>query len=122
MTSPWWQIDHTHDPSRTSWVASAQQHRNFPIQNLPYGLFSPGGKEFRVGVAIGEEILDLRACAELGLLQLPAATACREPSINRLLSLRSAERTALRRTISDFLSDPSHCPKVKPLLHSMANC
>ncbi len=36
-------IDETHDPSRTSWVAGADGHPDFPVQNLPLGIFSPGG-------------------------------------------------------------------------------
>ena len=53
-------LDATHDPARTSWVASADGHPDFPLQNLPLGVFSPpGGGEPRGGVAIGEAILDL---------------------------------------------------------------
>ena len=36
-------IDETHDPARTSWVSSAEGHADFPIQNLPLGVFSPNG-------------------------------------------------------------------------------
>ncbi len=64
----WWECDETHDPALTSWVESAQGHRDFPIQNLPLGIFAPGEDHGRVGVAIGDMILDLRACAEAGLL------------------------------------------------------
>lgn len=35
------QIDETHDPARSSWVEGADGHPDFPIQNLPYGIFSP---------------------------------------------------------------------------------
>jgi len=34
-------LDETHDPARTSWVEGADGHADFPIQNLPYGVFSP---------------------------------------------------------------------------------
>jgi hypothetical protein len=34
-------IDETHDPKRTTWVEDANAHADFPIQNLPFGLFSP---------------------------------------------------------------------------------
>ena len=54
-------IDETHDPARTSWVVSANGHPHFPIQNLPLGVFSVDGGERRIGVAIGESILDLKA-------------------------------------------------------------
>ena len=47
--------------SLRSWVASAPDHPDFPIQNLPFGVFSPLAGAPRGGVAIGDEILDLRA-------------------------------------------------------------
>ena len=47
------QLDHTHDPKLESWVVSANGHPDFPIQNLPLGIFSPGGDAPRGGVAIG---------------------------------------------------------------------
>src|SRR5918994_5776030 len=57
-------LDATHDPALQSWVASANQPGcDFPIQNLPFGIFKrKGGKESpRGGVAIGDQILDLAA-------------------------------------------------------------
>ena len=36
-------IDETHDGARQSWVASANGHAEFPLQNLPFGVFSPPG-------------------------------------------------------------------------------
>ena len=58
-------IDETHDPARQSWVTSANGHPHFPIQNLPLGIFSIEGNDPRPGVAIGENILDLKGGAEL---------------------------------------------------------
>jgi len=57
-------LDETHDPGRTSWVESANDHPDFPIQNLPLGVFSVGNEEPRIGVAIGEMIVDLRGLAQ----------------------------------------------------------
>ena len=37
-------IDETHDAKRQSWVASANGHADFPLQNLPFGVFSPPGR------------------------------------------------------------------------------
>ena len=59
-------IDETHDPRRGSWVASANGHGEFPIQNLPFGVFSPAGGAARGGVAIGDMIFDLAAALEVG--------------------------------------------------------
>lgn len=63
-------LDATHDPARRSWVESANaQGAPFPIQNLPYGVF---GANRHVGVAIGDQILDLTVLEAAGLLA-PAA-------------------------------------------------
>lgn len=63
-------LDATHDPALRSWVASANDAAtDFPIQNLPYGRFRRAGTEqsWRIGVAIGDQMLDLRAAlAERG--------------------------------------------------------
>jgi fumarylacetoacetase len=56
------------DPGLTSWV-DVPDDGDFPIQNLPFGVFSTTGRpEPRVGVAIGEHILDLQAVQQAGLL------------------------------------------------------
>ena len=68
-------IDETHDPKRTSWVASANSGSDFPIQNLPLGVFSQGGGQPRGGVAIGDQILDLKAAAASPLLDGDAKRA-----------------------------------------------
>ncbi len=46
-------IDATHARDRKSWVASANGHSDFPIQNLPFGIFVPPKGDPRGGVAIG---------------------------------------------------------------------
>ena len=56
-------IDHTHDSSATSWVESAQGSE-FPIQNLPFCSFSTTC-ERRLGVGIGDKILDVTADSSL---------------------------------------------------------
>ena len=68
-------IDETHDPNRRSWIASANGHPEFPIQNLPLGIFRPAGDGRRGGVAIGDEILDLGAALDAGLFEGAAAEA-----------------------------------------------
>src|SRR5437660_1756958 len=67
-------IDDTHIPARRSWVASANGHADFPIQNLPFGIFTPSGSTPRGGVAIGDEIFDFRAAHEAGLFHGPASS------------------------------------------------
>ena len=55
------QLNETHDPTLTSWVASANSaNTDFPIQNLPFAVFrrQGAGEAFRGGVAIGDQIVD----------------------------------------------------------------
>lgn len=47
----------------SSWVDSANGHSDFPHQNLSFGIFIPLGLPPRGGVAIGDELFDLSACA-----------------------------------------------------------
>ena len=102
-------IDATHSPERRSWVVSANQHADFPIQNLPLGVFAPPGGAARGGVAIGDDILDLAAALELGLfagLAAPAAQAAAGATLNPLLALGREARVALRhRPLEDSRCD-----------------
>ena len=85
----------THDAQLQSWVASANGHPEFPIQNLPLGVFSPPGGKPRGGVAIGDEILDLGAALEAGLFTGEAAKAAEaacQPTLNALLALGRGPR------------------------------
>src|SRR3954468_12653457 len=82
-------VNETHDPARESWVDSAQGSTDFPIQNLPYGVFRHRDAPASVGVAIGDEILDLAAALELGTFSGPgivAAQACRSGTLNALMA------------------------------------
>ena len=61
------ELDFTHDPDRTSWVEAANSDgTDFPIQNLPFGVYQLGEEMPRNGVAIGDQIVDLQATAENG--------------------------------------------------------
>jgi fumarylacetoacetase len=101
------QLDETHDPKRQSWVASANGHPDFPIQNLPLGIFSrPGGTERRAGIAIGDMILELGAAAEAELFtgaEREAAEATASGALNDLFALGTAPRQALRARLSELL-------------------
>jgi fumarylacetoacetase len=103
-------VNHTHDPGLTSWVESAQGHLDFPIQNLPFGIFRRrlAGDQARVGVAIGDQILDLSAsAAAVGVPEGIAARACGEPALNDLMSLGRELWSALRSQISQLLASGS---------------
>ncbi len=101
-------IDRTHDPLRRSWLPSANDgHTDFPIQNLPFGVFSREGEARRGGVAIGDQILDVAAALRLGLLQGEAAQAASEPQLNRLMAMGLGASGALREQVSALLSEGS---------------
>ena len=128
MTAP--VLDETHDPGRRSWVASAHGATAFPIQNLPFGVFSPPGGAAQGGIAIGDEIVDLKAVLEAGLLAGDAeraGIAASGATLNALMALGTGPRAALRKRLSALLSaDGAERSKVErlaaKLLHRAADC
>lgn len=104
-------VNETHDPQLRCWVASAHDpNTDFPIQNLPFGVFrrAGSGEAPRVGVAIGDQILDLSACLREGLLDglaAEAARVCDQPTLNPLVAMGSRHWSALRRQISAVLRE-----------------
>ena len=101
-------MDITTDPSARSFVpVAADSH--FPIQNLPYGVFRrPGGGPARVGVAIGDQILDLSVIESAGLLTLagdPNQRLFSRPSLNLFLSMGKDAWRAARMQIHGLLRD-----------------
>ncbi len=92
-------LNATHDPKLRSWVASANEAgSDFPIQNLPFGRFRAAGstEAFRIGVAIGDQVLDLRAA---GLVD--------SDDMNALMAAGTQERQALRAALSAGLAEGS---------------
>jgi fumarylacetoacetase len=103
-------LDETHDSKVQSWVESADvAGSDFPIQNLPFGVFRrrDAGTGTRVGVAIGDRILDVAGVRSEGLLTeesaLLAANACVSDSLNSLMALGAGPRRALRRRLHAIL-------------------
>ena len=92
-----------------SWIPSADDPLgDFPIQNLPLGVFTSGDSRDRpgIGAAIGDRILDLRRCSEAGLLRsLPTnvAEACRFESLNPLMALGRQAGFDVRRVLGELL-------------------
>ncbi len=108
MTEP--RLDETHDPAAKSFVASANEPgADFPLQNLPFGVFRSGGGTPRIGVAIGDRVLDLRAAIESSRLDVPSelAEACLGSTLNTLMGLGAAPRRALRRELFALLRSES---------------
>jgi fumarylacetoacetase len=101
------ELDHTHDPKRRSWVQSADQHPDFPLQNLPMGTYRTEGWP-RIGVAIGSQILDLQAAyvqGALGHLHEATALAIRSETLNAWMALPAARRRELRLAIWGLLCE-----------------
>jgi fumarylacetoacetase len=101
-------IDDTHDPGLRSWVESANSPTaDFPIQNLPFGVFRRTGTSDppHVGIAIGDQIVDLARCRQRGQLAgLPDSLedACGASILNPLMALGRAA-SALRRRLVELL-------------------
>ena len=111
-------IDHTHDAAAASWLAGANDHASFPVQNLPMGVFSTAVTA-RIGTAIGDFVLDLAALAD----RLPAEvrTALAEPTLNALFACTPKARRALRHAVFALLTDPAQRDTVEPHLHAAAD-
>jgi fumarylacetoacetase len=113
-------LDSTHNVALQSWVPSAQGHKDFPIQNLPLGIFSPAGGAKRPGVAIGDSILDLAALAHAGFVDGDWADIS---SLNGFMSCGAGARRALRHAVSAILAQGSEQEgKTRECLHEAAAC
>jgi fumarylacetoacetase len=106
-------LDETHDPALKSWVESANDPAtDFPIQNLPFGRFRAKGTStsLRIGVAIGDQVLDLAAA---GLIDTD--------DMNALMAADQDERRRLRRAISAFLRADCGDPRARACLVAQAD-
>ncbi|ATG44921.1 fumarylacetoacetase Fah [Phaeobacter piscinae] len=105
-------------PLKKSWVSSANSATHpFPLNNLPYGVFSVDGDDPRCGVAIGDMILDMQAAEEAGLIQLGDAPLFDVPYWNDLMEEGPAVWAALRERLTALLSDgAAEQEKLEPLL------
>lgn len=115
-------LDETHDPAARSWVASAQAEGcDFPIQNLPFGVFRRAGtnEAFRGGIAIGDRILDIGRVHAGGHFTGEAAVAAAHaarPELNGFLALGPRYWRALRLAAFRLLRDDS------PARDALAGC
>ncbi|MEJ7777713.1 MAG: fumarylacetoacetase [Sphingomicrobium sp.] len=104
----------THDPALVSWVAGAQAGSDFPVQNLPLGIFSCPGEQQRPGVAIGHYVLDLSAIADL--LDEDWRDDLSKPVLNAWLSRGPGDQRALRERLSELLTDERYRADVETSL------
>ena len=101
-------VNETHNPELESWVDSANDvETDFPIQNLPFGVFvDPATGAAKVGIAIGNMILDVaaaRANGVVGGLADDAAGACEGATLNKLMAMGGGHWSALRAAVSSAL-------------------
>lgn len=129
MTTPAPHTDQTHDPALRSWVESANDAAtDFPIQNLPYGLFrhrAQGGHT--AGVLIGDRVFDLIALCDARLLDnLPgisredADEATSFWDVASLLAAAPAVRRGVRQRLSELFRHDNHSLRDNPHLLSAA--
>jgi fumarylacetoacetase len=120
-------LNATHDPALRSWVDSANRtDADFPIQNLPFGVFRGGlprsgsAEPYRGGVAIGDQILDLGARELRNLssgIVTEALVACGEPTLNSFMGLGRESWSALRGFLSEVLrADSPHATRLRTAL------
>jgi fumarylacetoacetase len=114
-------VNETHDPSLTSWIESANAPDcDFPIQNLPFGVFSrKGDSERRVGVAIGDQIVDVGESLSANLWSGKArdvARWCDRPNMNELMQAPRDAISEFRARLSELLSGtPGDSSVINPL-------
>ncbi|MGA0795455.1 MAG: fumarylacetoacetase [Quisquiliibacterium sp.] len=104
-------INETHAPELRSWVGSANvKGCDFPIQNLPFAVFRRRGSSepFRGGVAIGDQVFDMRAVQASGAIQgeaAPAVAHAAASTLNGLMAMGPRAWSALRLAISRLLRE-----------------
>ncbi|UWP89115.1 fumarylacetoacetase [Aliiroseovarius crassostreae] len=108
---------------KKSWVDSANSADTpFPLNNLPYGVFSVGDEEPRCGVAIGDMILDMAGAEEAGLIEISDDPVFDVPFWNELMELGSDAWSALRARLEQLLGEHSgERDAVEPFLVAQAD-
>ncbi|MFN2635677.1 MAG: fumarylacetoacetase [Gemmatimonadaceae bacterium] len=113
-------MNQTHDAALRSWVQSANASASdFPIQNLPFGVFSRGDETPRVGVAIGDMIVDVSECERANVWSGEArdiAQLCENPTLNALMAAPKSALSAFRARLSELLAgDPQKENTINPI-------
>ncbi|HTW45088.1 MAG TPA: fumarylacetoacetase [Acidobacteriaceae bacterium] len=103
-----------------SWVEGAEGS-DFPVENLPLGVFRRADGKACVATAISEWVLDLRGAADAHVIPGQIAVACRENTLNRLMAMGGEGSRALRAWLMDLLTDENARPRVEPLLVKRAD-
>jgi fumarylacetoacetase len=109
----------------SSWLDLPADHP-FGIHTLPYGVFSPADGEARVGVRIGEKVLDAGAVAAIGRDAVGVgdgpdlAAVWQTPNLNAFLALGHGAWKIARGWLTEILTDEVHRAAVEPHLHDLA--
>ena len=109
---------------KRSWVESANDPQSdFPLNNLPCGVFSHGGDDPRCGVAIGTQVLDLAALEAEGLIDLDDTPLLDVPYWNDVMERGPAVWGALRARLTELLAEGSTLrDRIEPHLHPQSDC
>ncbi|WP_454726453.1 MULTISPECIES: fumarylacetoacetase [Cupriavidus] len=104
-----------------SWIASANDGvTHFPLQNLPYGIFSTSGQGPRAGVAIGDFILDLAVLDGAGLLPPAVKGVFGGATLNAFIALGQPAWSETRQHLTRLLSAGDDTLRGKSALHEQA--
>ncbi|PUA83094.1 fumarylacetoacetase [Nocardioides currus] len=93
----------------------------FDLDHLPYGVFSRSGDQPRVGVRIGDHVLDLAPVAEIGDPASALARAWRTPSLNAFMAMGRDQWAIAREWIEEVLRHDVHEARTAPHLHPLAD-
>jgi fumarylacetoacetase len=109
-------LNSTHDIKRQSWLSSANGHADFPIQNLPFAVFKrkDSKESYRVGVAIGDDIVDLAKLEKYKLFNTTtqkSLKACNQNTLNKFMAMGAEAWSELRLVLSDGLTKGSALEK-----------
>ena len=106
-------LNDTHSPDLKSWVISANDGAtDFPIQNLPFGVFKRAGSDeaFRAGIAIGDQILDFMAVRDVDAFGPGLASSIEllcDDSLNRFMAQGHGAWSEIRSQVSRALAEGS---------------
>ena len=108
-------MSRANDPQLKSWI-EVKPGSDFPIQNLPFGIFKSANKTPRAGVAIGEFILDLQVLAKAGFFhEIPFdKNVLSQKTLNDFIALGKNVTNAVRETISDLLTEENDALQYEP--------
>jgi fumarylacetoacetase len=115
-------MDNTHDHTATCWVSGADGHADFPVQNLPLGVFSRADDPPRIGSAIGDHVVDLAALSDRLDLAADIRHALQQATLNRVFELPTVARRHLRQVLFGVLTDAAGRDLVGPALYRADDC